>query len=177
MIICRIKQLRGSMETNPQRLILYIPVQYTHFLFHGGIRSLALRIFNNLASYNAQRLLSQNNNKLSQIFSRIASGERLQKSSDDGAGMMTAEALKSDVRTLRQGVRNLNEGISLLNVIDGALNEEVSIVIRMRELSIQGATGTIGSTERQSTHLEFSSMRSELDRISKTTEFNGIKFG
>ena len=136
---------------------------------------MALRIFNNLASYNAQRLLSQNNNKLSQIFSRIASGERLQKSSDDGAGMMTAEALKSDVRTLRQGVRNLNEGISLLNVIDGALNEEVSIVIRMRELSIQGATGTIGSTERQSTHLEFSSMRSELDRISKTTEFNGIK--
>ena len=136
---------------------------------------MAFRIFNNLASYNAQRLLSHNNNKLSQIFSRIASGERLQKSADDGAGMMTAEALKSDVRTLRQGVRNLNEGISLLNVVDGALNEEVSIVIRMRELSIQGATGTIGATERQSTHLEFSAMRSELDRISKTTEFNGIK--
>ena len=145
------------------------------FLFHGGIRTLALRIFNNLASYSAQRLLSENNNKLSRIFSRIASGERIQKTSDDAAGMMTAEALKSDVRTLRQGVRNLNEGISLLNVVDGAINEEVSIVIRMRELATQAATGTIGVTERQATNLEFSAMKSELDRIAKTTEYNGIK--
>ena len=136
---------------------------------------MALRIFNNLASYSAQRLLSENNNKLSRIFYRIASGERIQQTSDDSAGMMTAEALKSDVRTLRQGVRNLNEGLSLLNVVDGALNEEVSIVIRMRELATQAATGTIGTTERQTTNLEFSAMRSELDRIANTTEFNGIK--
>ena len=136
---------------------------------------MALRIFNNLASYSAQRLLSDNNNKLSRIFSRIASGERIQQTSDDSAGMMTTEALKSDVRTLRQGVRNLNEGLSLLNVVDGAINEEVSIVIRMRELATQSATGTIGTTERQATNLEFSAMRSELDRIAKTTEFNGIK--
>ena len=136
---------------------------------------MALRIFNNLASYSAQRLLGENNNKLSRIFSRIASGERIQQTSDDSAGMMTAEALKSDVRTLRQGVRNLNEGLSLLNVVDGAINEEVSIVIRMRELATQAATGTIGTTERQATNLEFSAMRSELDRIAKTTEFNGIK--
>ena len=136
---------------------------------------LALRIFNNLASYSAQRLLSDNNNKLSRIFSRIASGERIQQTSDDSAGMMTAEALKSDVRTLRQGVRNLNEGLSLLNVVDGAINEEVSIVIRMRELATQAATGTIGTTERQTSNLEFSAMRSELDRIANTTEFNGIK--
>jgi len=136
---------------------------------------LALRIFNNLASYSAQRLLSDNNNKLSRIFSRIASGERIQQTSDDSAGMMTAEALKSDVRTLRQGVRNLNEGLSLLNVVDGAINEEVSIVIRMRELATQAATGTIGTTERQATNLEFSAMRSELNRIANTTEYNGIK--
>ena len=145
------------------------------FLFHGGIRTLALRIFNNLVSYSAQRLLSENNNKLSQVFSRISSGQRIQKSSDDSAGLMTSEALRSDVRTLRQGVRNLNEGISLLNVVDGAINEEVSILIRMRELSQQSATGTIGATERQSTNLEFDAMRTELNRISKTTEYNGIK--
>ena len=145
------------------------------FLFHGGIRTLALRIYNNLVSYSAQRLLGENNNKLSQVFSRIASGERIQQTSDDSAGMMTTEALKSDVRTLRQGVRNLNEGLSLLNVVDGAINEEVSIVIRMRELATQAATGTIGSTERQATNLEFSAMRSELNRIANTTEFNGIK--
>ena len=145
------------------------------FLFHGGIRTLALRIFNNLVSYSAQRLLGENNNKLSQVFSRISSGQRIQKSSDDSAGLMTSEALRSDVRTLRQGVRNLNEGISLLSIVDGAINEESSILIRMRELAQQSATGTIGATERQSTNLEFDAMRTELNRISKTTEYNGIK--
>jgi len=145
------------------------------FLFHGGIRTLALRIFNNLVSYSAQRLLGENNNKLSQVFTRIASGQRIQKTLDDSAGLMASENLRSDARTLRQGVRNLNEGISLLNVVEGAINEEVSILIRMRELSQQSATGTIGATERQSTNLEFDAMRTELNRISNTTEFNGIK--
>jgi flagellin len=136
---------------------------------------LAIRIYNNLVSNSAQRLLGQNADKLGQVFSRISSGVRIQKSADDSAGMMTTEALKSDSRTLRQGVRNLNEGISLLNVLDSAIQEEVSIVIRMRELATQSATGTIGSTERQTTQLEFSAMRSEFDRIAKTTEFNGKK--
>ena len=136
---------------------------------------MAIRIYNNLVSNSSQRLLGQNADKLGQVFSRISSGARIQKSADDAAGMMTTEALKSDSRTLRQGVKNLNEGISLLNVVDGAIQEEVSIVIRMRELATQSATGTIGSTERQTTQLEFSAMRSEFDRIAKTTEFNGIK--
>ena len=172
------------METNPHILTLkmFSAREYninvssiSVFLFHGGIRTLALRIFNNLVSYSAQRLLGENNNKLSQVFSRISSGQRIQKSSDDSAGLMTTEALRSDVRTLRQGVRNLNEGISLLSIVDGAINEESSILIRMRELSQQSATGTIGATERQSTNLEFGAMRTELNRISKTTEYNGIK--
>ena len=172
------------METNPHILTLkmFSAREYninvssiSVFLFHGGIRTLALRIFNNLVSYSAQRLLGENNNKLSQVFSRISSGQRIQKSSDDSAGLMTSEALRSDVRTLRQGVRNINAGISLLNVVDGAISEEVSILIRMRELSQQASTGTIGATERQSTNLEFDAMRTELNRISKTTEYNGIK--
>jgi len=172
------------METNPHILTLkmFSAREYninvnsiSVFLFHGGIRTLALRIFNNLVSYSAQRLLSENNNKLSQVFSRISSGQRILKSSDDSAGLMTSVALRSDVRTLRQGVRNLNEGISLLNIVDGAISEEVSILIRMRELSQQSSTGTIGATERQSTNLEFDAMRTELNRISKTTEYNGIK--
>ena len=172
------------METNPHILTLkmFSAREYninvssiSVFLFHGGIRTLALRIFNNLVSYSAQRLLGENNNKLSQVFSRISSGQRIQKSSDDSAGLMTSESLRSDVRTLRQGVRNLNEGISLLSIVDGAINEESSILIRMRELAQQSATGTIGATERQSTNLEFDAMRTELNRISKTTEYNGIK--
>ena len=136
---------------------------------------MAIRIYNNLVSNSAQRLLGHNADTLGQVFARVSSGVRIQKSADDSAGMMTSELLKSDSRTLKQGVRNLNEGISLLNVADGAIQEEVSIVIRMRELATQSATGTIGSTERQTTQLEFSAMRSEFDRIAKTTEFNGKK--
>lgn len=134
-----------------------------------------IRIYNNLVSNSAQRLLGHNADKLGQVFARVSSGVRIQSSSDDSAGMMTSELLKSDSRTLKQGIKNLNEGISLLNVADGAIQEEVSIVIRMRELALQSATGTLGSTERQTTQMEFSSMRSEFDRIAKTTEFNGKK--
>ena len=136
---------------------------------------MAIRIYNNLVSNSAQRLLGHNADKLGQVFARVSSGVRIQKSADDSAGMMTSELLKSDSRTLKQGIKNLNEGISLLNVADGAIQEEVSIVIRMREIAIQSSTGTIGSTERQTTQMEFSAMRSEFDRIAKTTEFNGKK--
>ena len=103
-----------------------------------------IRIYNNLVSNSAQRLLGHNADKLGQVFSRVSSGVRIHISADDSAGMMTSELLKSDSRTLKQGIKNLNEGISLLNVADGAIQEEVSIVIRMRELAIQSATGTIG---------------------------------
>ena len=136
---------------------------------------MAIRIYNNLVSNSAQRLLGHNADKLGQVFARVSSGVRIQKSADDSAGMMTSELLKSDSRTLKQGIKNLNEGISLLNVADGAIQEEVSIVIRMREIAVQSSTGTIGSTERQTTQMEFSAMRSEFDRIAKTTEFNGKK--
>merc|ERR1711964_536836 len=68
-----------------------------------------------------------------------------------------------------------SDGISLMNVTEGALNEQSGILIRLRELSSQAATGTVGSTERQTIQLEFSALRSELDRITATTEFNGAK--
>lgn len=136
---------------------------------------MALRIFNNLISHNAQRYLGQNNNRLSQVFSRISSGLRIQKSSEDAASLATSDALNSDARTLRQGVRNLNDGLSMLNVADGSIAEQTSIIIRMRELAMQSATGTIGITERQTINLEFSAIRNELNRIAKTTEFNGLK--
>ena len=120
-------------------------------------------------------MLSYNNDRLSQVFARISSGIRIQRTSDDSASLATSEALKTDARTLRQGVRNLNDGLSMLNLADGAIAEQTSIVIRMRELAMQAATGTIGSTERQAVNLEFKAIRNELDRIARTTEFNGLK--
>jgi len=136
---------------------------------------MAVRIFNNIPSLTAQRILGVNNNRLALSVERISSGIRINRAADDAAGLAISVGLRSDVRALRQAVRNAGDGISLLNVTEGALNEQSGILIRLRELSSQAATGTVGSTERQTIQLEFTALRSELDRITATTEFNGAK--
>ena len=135
---------------------------------------MAIRIFNNIASTNAQRILGVNNTRLAQSIERISSGIRINRGADDAAGLAISEGLRSDIRALRQATRNANDGISLVNVTEGALNEQSSILIRLRELASQAATGTVGSTERATIQLEFSALRDELTRIAQTTEFNGI---
>jgi len=135
---------------------------------------MAIRIFNNVASTNAQRLLGINNNRLATSIERISSGIRINRGADDAAGLAISEGLRSDIRALRQATRNANDGMSLVNVTEGALNEQSSILIRLRELASQAATGTVGSTERATIQLEFSALRDELTRIAQTTEFNGI---
>ena len=132
-----------------------------------------VRIFNNIASLNAQRILGINNDRLALSVERISSGIRINRAADDAAGLGISEALRSDIRALRQAVRNSNDGIALINVAEGALNEQSSILIRLRELASQAATGTVGSTERATIQLEFSALRNEIDRIAATTQFNG----
>jgi len=136
---------------------------------------MAVRIFNNIPSLNAQRILGINNGRLAQSVERISSGIRINRGSDDAAGLAISEGLRSDIRALRQAVRNANDGVSLINVTEGALNEQSGILIRLRELASQAATGTVGSTERATIQLEFTALRNEIDRISQTTEFNGQK--
>ena len=133
-----------------------------------------IRIFNNTASVNAQRILGINNDRLAKSVERISSGIRINRGADDAAGLAISEGLRSDIRALRQAQRNANDGMSLLNVTEGALNEQSGILIRLRELASQAATGTVGSTERATIQLEFSALRNELTRIAETTEFNGI---
>ncbi len=134
-----------------------------------------VRIFNNITSLNAQRILGTNNDRLAKSVERISSGIRINRGADDAAGLAISEALRSDIRASRQAVRNANDGISLINIAEGALNEQASILIRLRELASQASTGTVGSTERQTVQLEFDALRLEIDRISATTEFNGQK--
>lgn len=134
-----------------------------------------VRIFNNIPSLNAQRILGINNDRLAVSVERISSGIRINRGADDAAGLAISEALRSDIRALRQAIRNANDGISLINVTEGALNEQSSILIRLRELSSQASTGTVGSVERQTIQLEFDALRLEIDRIANTTAFNGQK--
>jgi flagellin len=136
---------------------------------------MSLQIFNNLSSQNAQRSLESSRSQLASSIARVASGIRINRSSDDAAGFAISEGLNSDIQTLKQGSRNLNDGLALINTIDGALNEQAGILIRLRELASQSATGTIGDTERETIQLEFDALTEELNRIAGTTEFNGQK--
>ena len=127
----------------------------------------------NIVSLNSQRLMGINADNLSKSIEKISSGLRINHASDDPAGLAISNSLLSDSTTLSKAVKNANDGVSMLNIADGALNQQDAILIRLRELSSQAATGTIGSTQRQTIQLEFNALRSEIDRISATTAFNG----
>ncbi|MBI4384868.1 MAG: flagellin FliC [Nitrospinae bacterium] len=136
---------------------------------------MALRIFTNIASLNSQRTLGNNNSMLGQSIERIASGIRIRSAADDASGLSMSETITSDIQALRQGSKNMNDSVALIKTSEGALGEISTMLIRLRELASQAATGTIGDTERGSVQLEFTALSREIDRISSTTEFNGQK--
>lgn len=136
---------------------------------------MSLKIYTNLSSLNSQRHLELSRLQMGTSITRISSGIRLTKAGDDSAAMSISESLRSDVQALKQGSRNLNDGIAMISTAEGGLAEVSSILIRLRELASQSATGTIGQTERTTLNLEFNALIKEMDRISQTTEFNGQK--
>ena len=136
---------------------------------------MAVRIFNNIASLNAQRHLGINNLRLAQSIERISSGLRINRAADDVAGLAISEKLRSDIRVLQQGLRNLNDGLSLVNVMEAALNEQTDMIIRMRELAAQAASATLGPSERSLLQLEVNALVAEINRFAAATEFNGQK--
>jgi flagellin len=134
-----------------------------------------LRIYSNLYSLNAQRNLGSNNANLGISLERLSSGLRVNRGADDAAGLAISEKLRSDIRAIGQAVRNSNDGISIINTAEGALSQHAAMLTRMRELAAQAATGSVGSTERQTIQREFGALRDEIDRITSVTEFNGQK--
>jgi flagellin len=136
---------------------------------------MGFRINTNVASLQAQTALSKAARETQDSFSKLSSGERITKAADDAAGLAISEKLKAEVRSAKQANRNANDGISMVQVAEGGLNETSNILTRMRELAIQSASDTVGDTERQMTNLEYQQLKSEVDRISQVTEFNGKK--
>ncbi|MBT5029178.1 MAG: flagellin FliC [Nitrospinaceae bacterium] len=133
-----------------------------------------LRIFNNLSSTVAQNRLDVNSRNYGEAIGKVASGNRLSGSGTSAADKSISDLLRSDTRTLRQASKNLNDGISLINVAEGGLNEQASILTRIREvLSVAG--GAIGQSERDTLQLEINTLRDEFNRIANATEFNGQK--
>ena len=135
---------------------------------------MAVRIFNNIASLNAQRHLGINNLRLAQSIERISSGLRINRAADDVAGLAISEKLRSDIRVLQQGLRNLNDGLSLVNVMEAALNEQTDMIIRMRELAAQAASATIGPSERSLLQLEVNALVAEINRFAAATGANAV---
>ena len=136
---------------------------------------MALQIFTNLVSQNAQRNLTANNDRLESSIKQVASGQRFQQAGDDSASFSISQTLRSENLVLQQASRNTNGAIALVNTVEGSIGKVSSILIRLRELSQKSASGTINNTDRESVQLEFNQLREELDRIANSTEFNGQK--
>lgn len=134
---------------------------------------MGLRINTNTASLTAQRNLSNTTEQLQRSLSRLSSGLRITRASDDAAGLAISERFRAEVRSLQQAQRNALDGISMLQVAEGALNETSGNLIRMRELSIQAANGTLGAGERAALDSEFQDLMTEITRVASVTEFNG----
>ena len=136
---------------------------------------MGLRINTNVPSLSAQRSLGINTRNLNDNLRKLSSGERITRSGDDAAGLAISENLKAQIRGMRQAKRNAGDAVSLLQTAEGGMNEISNIIIRLRELSVQAASDTVGPTERGFSDIEFQNLKEEIDRIAKSTEFNGIK--
>ncbi len=128
----------------------------------------------NISSLRAIRRLAENSTSLSQTFERLSSGFRINKASDDAAGLAVHTSLNVDRRVYSQGVRNLNDGLSALNIADSTLNNASTIVTRLRELAAQASSGTFGLQQRKSLDAEAQALADEFFRITQSASFNGL---
>ncbi len=134
---------------------------------------MGLRIMTNVSALNAQKNLYMTGINLNRSMARLASGQRINQAADDAAGLAISENLKAQIRGLRQANRNANDGISLVQIAEGSLNEVSSMLIRLRELGVQAASDTIGDTERKFLDVEFQQLKSEIQRVTESTNYNG----
>jgi flagellin len=135
---------------------------------------MGLRINTNVASLNAQRNLGSTRINMNKSLEKLSSGQRINRAGDDAAGLAISENLKAQIKGLGQAGRNAEDGVSLVQIAEGALGEVSNILIRLRELSVQAASDTIGGTERKFLNVEFEQLTSEIDRIANSTEFNRV---
>jgi flagellin len=136
---------------------------------------MGLRIRTNIASLNAQRRLGNATDAMGNSAAKLASGERINKAADDAAGLAMSENLRADVRSLNQAKRNALDGVSVLQTAEGGLTETTNMLVRLRELAVQSASDTIGTRERGFLDEEYQALKSEIDRIANSTEFNGTR--
>ena len=136
---------------------------------------MGIRINTNVASLNTRRHLYNATAAYGKSMEKLSSGLRINRAADDAAGLAISEGLKSDIRALGQAARNAADGVSMVQVAEGALDEVSNILLRMRELAEQSLNGTLTDTERLYLNDEYMALQEEIDRISNSSEFNGMK--
>ena len=135
---------------------------------------MAISVLTNVTSMLAQTNLGKASGQMADSMARLSSGLRVRSAADDAAGLAISEDFKAKIRGLNQAKRNANDGVSLAQTADGALKEIGGMLNRMRELAVQSSTGTVNTTQRGYIQDEFVQLRSEIDRLATTTEYNGI---
>ena len=128
---------------------------------------MGLFVNTNVRSLNTQRSLADSTRALNRSFQRLASGKRINTAKDDAAGMSISSRFTSQIRGIGAAVRNTNDGISLVQTVEGALQESMALLQRMRELSVQAANDINTDADRNSINLEIQSLVKELDRIAE----------
>ena len=127
----------------------------------------------NVAAQISANALAKNDRAMTQTMERLATGSRINSASDDAAGLAISSKLTAQVSGLNQAVRNGNDAIAMLQTADGAMEEVGNMLQRMRELGVQGGTGTLSSTDRRALNTEFVALRTEIERIADNTQWNG----
>ena len=137
---------------------------------------MGMRIRTNVSSLTAQRYMEQNNDSMKSSMDKLSSGYRINKSADDAAGLAISENLRGKIRGMGMAKRNANDAVSLVQVAEGTMNEMSNVLIRLRELTVQASSDTIGDKERGFLNKEYTQLVDEIDRMGEVAEFNGIKF-
>ena len=136
---------------------------------------MAVTLGTNIASLQAQRRLGIATEQLGATYERLSSGQRINKASDDAAGLAIADSLRADQRVATVAIRNANDGISTIAIADSALGEISAVLTRLAELAEQSANGVFSVNQRSALSNEFVALASEVERIAASTEFNGVK--
>jgi flagellin len=133
-----------------------------------------MSIASNVVSLTAQKNLNRTQTTLASNLGRLSSGQRIQTAADDAAGLGISERLKAQIRSLSQAQRNAADGLSMTQIADGAMNEQAGILVRLRELAVQAANGTLGTAERGYIQTEADELVGEIDSIANQTAYNHI---
>lgn len=134
-----------------------------------------MRIYNNVNAINTQNQLDNNGRMMSKSLEKLSTGLRINRASDDAAGLSVSEGLRSQIRGSQMAQRNSDDATAMLQIAESGAQEVVNSLQRMRELALQAGNGTYSNTDRQYIQQEFQQLTSEINRIGNSTSYNGVQ--